>query len=91
MLNCRVLLVAGFALATLCAAQETMAQAVQDSTSARSKVVYDPINYSQVRANLEWASQKSFWQRVVERFRTPLIKNNPDNKFQLTGSVGLGI
>ena len=90
MLKSRVFIVVSFLLATLCAAQAAMAQTVQDSTSVRSKVIYDPINYSQVRANLEWASKKTFWQRMVERFRAPLIKNNPDNKFQLTGSVGLG-
>lgn len=90
MLKSRVLIVVGILLATLCAAPVAMAQTVQDSTSVQRKVIYDPINYSQVRANLEWASKKTFWQRMVERFRAPLIKNNPDNKFQLTGSVGLG-
>ena len=81
MLKSRVSIVVGILLATLCAAPVAMAQTVQDSTSVQRKVIYDPINYSQVRANLEWASKKTFWQRMVERFRAPLIKNNPDNKF----------
>lgn len=86
----RILLIIGFVLAASVAAQAKSVYVEQDSTFVQRKQIYDPTDYAQVRANLEWASKKSFWQRAVERLRAPLFKNNPEDKFNYTGSVGLG-
>lgn len=86
----RILLLIGILLAASFAVQAKSVYQEQDSTVMQSKTIYDPTNYSQVKVNLERASRKTFWQRVVDFMRTPIIKNNPDGKFQLTGSVGAG-
>lgn len=86
----RILLLIGILLAATFAVQAKSVYQEQDSTVMQSKTIYDPTNYSQVKVNLERASRKTFWQRVVDFMRTPIIKNNPDGKFQLTGSVGAG-
>lgn len=86
----RIILVICIVLAASSAAWATSAYTQQDSTATSRKIVYDPIDYSQVKAQLDKASRKTFWQRLVERMRTPLFKNDPDSKFYLMGSVGLG-
>lgn len=86
----RILLAICFVLTATTAAQATQTHIKQDSNSLQRKTIYDPTNYSQVQRNLAQASDKTFWQRVIDRFRTPLFNNAPNNKFHLNGSVGIG-
>lgn len=86
----RIALIIGIVLAATLAVQARAAYPEQDSTLLKRNTTYDPIDYSQVKANLDRASRKTLWQRVVERFRTPLIRSNPDKEFGVSGSVGIG-
>lgn len=86
----RALMMIYFAAAVMTTDAAYSLPSMQDSTTRSKAVIYDPTNYSAVRKNLERASEQTFWQKVIQRFRTPLFKNSPESEFNVSGSVGLG-
>lgn len=63
-------------------------ESVQD-TLRGAKIVYDPIDYQAVGAQLQKASRPTLWQRLTTVMRTPLLDNSAIKNFRTTGRIGL--
>lgn len=65
------------------------ADATSQDTLRKTKVTYDPIDYSSVSHQLQLAAQPTFWQRLTTRLRRPLFDDNPTANFRTTGRLGV--
>ena len=73
---------------------DVVAQTVSHSTYGRQAdktqfSIQDPTDYSAVRAQLERASQKSFWQRAAEALVRPMSQKKTPWGLDMSANVGL--
>lgn len=62
---------------------------VQDTTQNKTKVVYDPIDYSAVVERLRLASKPTLWQRMTSRLGKPLFENSTAENLRISGRAGV--